>query len=177
MEENLTQKDQQLKHKMPKQKQSNGRVVIIAFVITLILIILSVVIYLIWTGKLNLSLSKTAKVCSAPQQTELMKSVGGSLDPIQAFFLKDYIPKILSLKNYQKDPNCLYPLVVWYINTSNASDAEKYLKLLLPIYPGENKFISQIQMPIYSKDQLSKTVEGLLKTNDALRNSNAVVGE
>ena len=44
--------------------------------------------------------------------------------------LRSMIAKIKALPSYQSDPSCLIPIIVYAVNTSNATEATDSLKLL-----------------------------------------------
>lgn len=74
----------------------------------------------------NTEANKTAQnVC-----TSLTTEIALLLDSSQTAKLEPYIAKIKALPDYQSDPSCLIPIIVYAVNTSNATEATDSLRLL-----------------------------------------------
>lgn len=65
------------------------------------------------------SLNRQAATVLAPERLE-------QLDPI--------VDKIVKIPGYEKDANCLYIVLAFYINSSNASNSQRYLSKLERVY-------------------------------------------
>lgn len=97
---------------------------------------------------------------------EILKEAGGYLDISQTDKLKPVIDKIKNLKDYQKDPNCLNPIVTYYFYTNNYNDAQSNLDLLVARYDSKKGFSSDLGPKARSLDGLKADVAGLKQLKD-----------
>jgi hypothetical protein len=98
--------------------------------ILLVLIIIFLVLILIhWEGN-----KPRTDVCS----TSLINQSAGDFVPFNSKALASNVATIQGLPNYQHDPNCMYILSVYYINTFNQSNAQKSMKLFNEAYTNQN---------------------------------------
>jgi len=121
--------------------------------------------------------SKTVDVCGSKYQGNLLQEAGDNLQPQSVEKLKPYVDKILGLNNYEKDPNCLYVVTLYYINISDSENSLKYYKLLSPIYPKDQQFNQSILRPIFSNEEINKNVNGLIEFQNNFSKNKAVRGE
>jgi type VI protein secretion system component VasK len=182
VEQNINQPSQQLKHKMPKNswRHKNRKVIKVVAIVLAVALILTAGGYLgyrYYKNRQNSASKKTVDVCGSKYQGNLLQEAGDNLQPQSVEKLKPYVDKILGLNNYEKDPNCLYVVTLYYINISDSDQADRYNKLLQPLYDGQNKFNSYIQQPILSKDELNSVINNLNKVKYILRQNNSVRGE
>ena len=83
-------------------------------------------------GGVTLLLTKAASVnqCRGEATSPLYTEAQESISKLFNDDLKNSVEKIKKQKNFEKDANCLYPLVVHYIRTDDLENAEKYYEKL-----------------------------------------------
>jgi hypothetical protein len=74
-----------------------------------------------------------ATVCSS----SILKSSSSDFALSDVTQLGKEVNTIKKLPNYQNDPNCLYVIVKYYINTNNAISAQNYLNNFNHVYQNE----------------------------------------
>lgn len=106
----------------------------ISLIIAVVIVIsVSITIYL--TVFNNKTSSKTiADVCTLPANIHLLKSFQNYVNNSLNNTHQSLINSIMSLPNYNRDPNCLYPIVYYYINIGDANNASSYLEQLKDVY-------------------------------------------
>jgi hypothetical protein len=65
--------------------------------------------------------------CGQSGSNSLLKEAAGNLSPAQSASLAPIVQKIMKVPDYKNDPNCLYPVVVYYINMGDATNGRTYL--------------------------------------------------
>lgn len=108
-------------------------------------------------------------VCDEKLITEASKSMA----PEKYKQLKKVVDKIMQLPNYEKDPNCLYPVVVYYVNFHDETNAEMYYKKLAVVYDEKQGFSDHFGKYYAKLKDLQERLSGLQQFN-AQRESNAM---
>jgi len=136
VQQNTNQPNQELKHKTPKHNAGNKSrkplaVVTIVLAVALALIVGGYFGYKYYKNRQNSS-SKNTEASKTVQNvcTSLTTEIAPLLSSSQTAKLEPYIAKIKALPGYQSDPSCLIPVIVYAVNTSNATEATESLKLL-----------------------------------------------
>ena len=73
-------------------------------------------------------------VCTTKSNVANLMQAAGAIRTNNIAKQQQAVAKIQKLPNYQKDPNCLYAVVSYYINRSDAKDANLYLNELIKVY-------------------------------------------
>jgi hypothetical protein len=89
-----------------------------------------------WHSKKPTVSSSNGHVCS--EQT--LKLASRYLSPSNVAKLKEVVNNIQKTPNYQQDPNCLYPVVAYYINISDSHNGSMYLNKLEKVYKPSQGF-------------------------------------
>lgn len=122
------------------------------------LIILLVVIIGIATVSLWKYKDRTVVVCrSGPGGIIQEATEGLKARDIQK--LQPVVEKIKQLPNYEQDPNCLYPMVVYYASISDRSSANMYYAKLEKAYDPKVGFAQEYQQVGASMENVKKQVE------------------
>lgn len=99
--------------------------------------------------------------CSSKSTQYILKEASPLLSPtVEVTKLQSLVSKIQQISNYQKDPNCLYPIVLYYINTSNAKESSFYLNEFLNAY-GPGHGFSPLLGPVYPTSTLKADVAAI----------------
>ena len=102
------------------------KVVAIVLAVALILTAGGYLGYRYYKNRQNSASKKTVQdVC-----TSLTAEIAPLLASSQTAKLEPYIAKVKALTGYQSDPSCLIPIIVYAVNTSNATEATDSLRLL-----------------------------------------------
>ena len=86
----------------------------------------SVVTYIYPTR--DCTIKSTDSVCAILQESSVL------LQPKTSDKLQPYVTKIIKVKDYQNDPNLVYVLLTYSINTTNGQGVKNYYTLLLKDY-------------------------------------------
>ena len=113
------------------------------------------------TGAGGLILQEAAKIINSNQKTQLQPTVS----------------KIQAIKNYDKDPNCLYVIVVYYVSVGDSLNSKKYLDKLLKVYDPKTGFSSKLGKDIEPIKKLQDDVAYLVKVYEqSLKNIHRIKG-
>jgi len=77
---------------------------------------------------------RPVQVCSGPAEITLLNEAEASIQSDDILKLKQTNSKIQKLQGYEQDANCLYPVVIYYINISDAVNSRLYLNMLVKAY-------------------------------------------
>lgn len=105
--------------------------------------------------------------CSTKAEQPLLQQAGSELYSVKVSKLGQTINKIQKIPNYQNDQNCLYPIVVYYINTGDSQNANKYLQELKKVYDSKKGF-STYFAPVKSISDLQNIIK---LQNEAVKNA------
>jgi hypothetical protein len=73
-------------------------------------------------------------VCSSGTGNDLIAQAAPLFNGAQQTQLQQLVSKIQKLPHYGQDPNCLYAVVIYYINQSDAQDAARFFNMLNKVY-------------------------------------------
>ncbi len=94
----------------------------------------------------------------------------GSLSYTQNDTLKMTVDKMRSVKNYDKNPDCLNVITTYYINTSDYQNAKLYMDKLEKVYNPHNGFSAKLmQAHPLSINELRSAIALLKKADDAIK--------
>lgn len=113
--------------------------------------------------------------CTTEATLPILKEAGTSLDPSGYIMLGETISKIKKIPKFERDPNCLYPIVIYYINTSDYINSRLYLSKMEKVYNtnnrlnpalGDTKTLKSLESTV---DYLKKDLERLSNNSDKER--------
>jgi len=137
VEQNTAQNDQKLKHRMPKHKRSKIPYILgVVFVVLLVLSAGALIFARNYESNRIKQSNKVNDFC-----TEQAREASKYFQVSELEQLKEFQQKIEKEKNFDKSPNCLAVLVVYYANNYNIVNSEKYLNKL------ENLKITDTNLP------------------------------
>ena len=111
-----------LLRRLSKKILFGGLVVIIAAAV-----IAGVILYRQQQHNKQLAKIAAQNTCIAADSGNLLKQAVQNLDPSRTAQLQPLVVQIQRLKNYNEDPNCLYVLATYYINTIDVNNAKIYI--------------------------------------------------
>jgi hypothetical protein len=101
--------------------------------------------------------------CNRSGSSVLYDEASKALDTGSIADMKAITEKIQKEKNYQKDANCLYPLVAYYVFMQDADNATVYYVKLTEVYDEKDKFAA-----VYGKQGI-KNLNDVKSSVDALQ--------
>lgn len=138
-----------------------------------VLVLLGVVLVVVaaggvyWAYQYNTQ-RKHPIICSADDNGLAVQASAALEDGKDINELKNLVEKIQSTTNYQQDPNCLYPIVQYYIMTNNQSEAQKYLDELKLVYKQEGD-IYPLYSPPNELQSLQDQINNLTQINESIK--------
>jgi hypothetical protein len=75
-----------------------------------------------------------AVVCTVSAHSSTLIQAAGAMYSDNIPAQAAAVNKIKEIPNYQRDPNCLYPMIIYYINTEDTKDANLYLSDYQAVY-------------------------------------------
>lgn len=102
--------------------------------------------------------------CSTKLQTNLKQAAGlidFNLSPDKTAQLQKIVDKIKKTDKYTLDPNCLYPMVFYYIKIGDPANAQTNLDLLKRVYNPPKDYSAAIGYPVYSVKVLESDIKFL----------------
>lgn len=114
--------------------------------------------------------------CSGKDQAKFMQTVSDDTAFHRIPNLKSDVAKIRIIKNYDRDQNCLYPMVSYYIYTGDIKNARKYYDKLSRLYnksKGLEKIYGKSATPL---NTLSTYIEVLEKQDNESRKNDKAFG-
>lgn len=109
-------------------------------VIVVLIVLLMIVLILIFVLNNQSNNSPTTQVCSDSANRSLLSTDAKYIISNNFVGQGVLVHKIQKLAGYQNDPNCLYVIVNYYINTSNVNKAMIYYNKLKKIYDPRHGF-------------------------------------
>ncbi len=171
----MTQKDDSVVDYLKQKSKSKSLIKKISFTLAIV-IFLGIISFFIF--KLLSSNSNSSKplvsvdVCTKPANINLLKISSNDIYASNINQLATVVRKIQSLPSDEKSANCLYPIVWYYINTSNLSDSSKYLNDLKKVYNnkvGYNPILHfTVSLKILEADVANIKKDNLYISNNAL---------
>lgn len=137
-------------------------IIIACVVVVLLLVVAGTVIY---TNRKQ----SVSGVCSNNQA--LIDTAAAALDPSKIPELAQVVSKIQSISGYESDPNCLYPIVEYYVYTNDASAAKSSLTQLEAVYDPQVGLAPQYSLGFTSIDNLKQQIGFVEKFNADLQNN------
>ncbi len=97
-----------------------------------------------------------ALACSSQSQASLLSQANDLIAKPDIIKFSQLVSKIQKLPYYKQDPNCLYPIVNYYIEISDSKDASTYLTALEKAYNPKQglsrEFTNQLTITDFKND-------------------------
>jgi len=113
-------------------------------------------------------------LCKRQASSPIYKDAVRYLDAGRTTKLKDVVNKIKNQEQYDKDPNCLYPVVSYYLFMHDADNARKNYDLLEKAYNSKKGFSKDYGPAVASLSSLKQRTENTEKQNADLDKNNNV---
>jgi hypothetical protein len=151
--------------KFPKIKKRNRKIYIIGCSI----IIFGLVAYLL---SINFSNgSPQDRQCNGKANSPIYSRASTFLNPSAQTSLQPVADSISTMKNYQKDPSCLYVLTINYLNKGDAANTSKYYVLLSKVYNPKKGLVKSLGNKLVPYQTLTYQVEYLQKLSAQYKKS------
>lgn len=142
--------------KKPQNKKNRWSVIVLVSIFIIVLVVISGIVLL--KKHHDKPKAQTYNVCNTPQNEYLLKDAVANFGPANVPALKSIITKIQQLPNYQKDPNCDYVVLTYYINAANVNNANVYLSKLEQTYNPKERYNKYLQPAALSVDSLKREI-------------------
>lgn len=146
-------KVQKAKSLLDKRKYLMAGVLVVLFAIIILAVFLSTY------KKDNNVTAVKSDVCA-----DLYPRIDKALKPINLNDLKTLSDEIQKRKDFDKDPDCLYPLVIYNVSSSHADQAQSYLDKLRGVYRSDVGFTKAYKHTYTDPDQLQQLLQFLKNT-------------
>ncbi len=90
----------------------------------------------LWAVQANRLAANGKGVCTPA----ILRSANANLDPTKVVSLEPIVNQIKQTKGYDKDANCLYVVTAYFVNISDADNAQKSLDSLTEVYDASKGF-------------------------------------
>lgn len=121
----------------------------------------------------------TTEVCSTIEEESLLvKSLEAlkPLDHMNAERLKPVAKEIESTEGYNKDPNCMYVLTIYYTELNNLEKSQESYNRMEKLL-GDDGILSDQFNLMYSAEDLKQRVEFVEISNQELQDNTQFIGE
>lgn len=112
--------------------------------------------------------NKKTSVCTGGENG-LATQAAAVLNPDTVNELGEVVKNIQGTKNYETDPNCLFPVVQYYIYTSNQQAAQDSFNKLQAVYGDSTGFDAVYAGKILTMDQIKAQIESLTTINEQIK--------
>lgn len=102
-------------------------------IVIISMLIIAIIIFIMTSYFINKNKPIT-NACSTPASSSILQNAKANFANNNVSQLKAVFENIKSLRGYQNDPNCMYIITRYYINTSNLTNAQSSLKQLTSDY-------------------------------------------
>ena len=135
----------------------------------------SVIVFIVAMSFLGFKIidrKQTAKSgCGGQATSPIYDKAATLLEPSKTKELKILVDEIKTKNNYDKDPNCLLPITLYYMNIEDEVSADKYISLIERVYSPTGKFASAYQPRIKNLDDLKSNYTYLKKLHQSDKNN------
>lgn len=104
-------------------------------------------------------------VCTTKASNNIAVEASRFLPPSQYKQLKVVNDKIQKLPNYEKDPNCLFPIVQYYVYTNDEKNAKLYYNKLVLVYDSKTGFDKYYTAYAKNLDDVKKSIDNVVAYN------------
>jgi hypothetical protein len=106
---------------------------------------------------------------------KLSQQAAASLTPSNYQVLKVIVDRIAKLPNYEKDPNCLYPIIQYDVYVKNEKDAQDKLAKLQKVYNPKKGFNDAYDPWVKDLKQVEERVAEIKKFNEQVNKNKIYV--
>ncbi len=100
-------------------------------------------------------------LCRGESSSPIYKEAANVINPQASSKLGDVVRRIKQMKRYDRDPNCMYAVTVYYINISDAKNAKESLTKLKSVYDSKTGFSKDYRNGTIPISFLETKVKGL----------------
>jgi hypothetical protein len=118
-------------------------------------------------GFMQLRDNKSA-VCTSGENG-LATQAAAVLNPDTVNELGDVVKKIQSTKNYESDPNCLFPVVQYYVYVTDQPSAQDSFNKLQAVYSDGVGYDAVYAGKTLTMDQIKAQIDSLTIINDQIK--------
>ena len=111
--------------------------------LVLIIIVSGIIFYFVWHSRQ----SSTVAVCTTRSNSIILQQAGEAIIASNVAGQQQAVEKIQKLPNYQKDPNCLYVVVNYYISKGDTQNSSQYFAKLQSVYNPKQGFSKIFVIP------------------------------
>ncbi len=97
-------------------------------------------------------------LCRGATTSPIYKEAGAVLNPQAMAKLKTVVDRIVTMKHYDRDPNCMYPITIFYINSGNAKEARTNYDKLARTYNAKKGFSKDLGPLVLPIDRIEQQV-------------------
>jgi hypothetical protein len=135
------------------------------FWIITVIIIVVIAGLIVWHKKSSNKTTSHAntELCNKSENSPIYSQAASVLDQSKIKDLAKVVDKIKSQRNYQSDPNCLYPVVVYYSYNYDYQNAKKYYDMLQKVYDSKKGF-AKVYDAYYNMHALKSIVDHIKKS-------------
>lgn len=123
-----------------------------SFLGIVVLVILLLVVVIIWHDhskkKIQPKAVTASAVCTNQANSPTLSQAAGAIYQNDVVTLGQVVPKLKSIPSYQYDPNCLYALVIYYLDVDDVQNANLYLTKLEAVYNSKQGFSAMFVAPV-----------------------------
>lgn len=151
---------------VPKAKLPSVPVLAGVGVLALVIALPALFFLYLWLGD-----ASRHAVSSTVCKDSLIKDASNKIQANDRIAMARVSKNIVSLKNYQKDPNCEFILVRSAILREDMPEAKKQLPALRAVYQNEYSYSKAFTTRTYTPDELQTLIDGISESQTAASDS------
>ena len=114
--------------------------------------------------------SQIAKnICNGRDNNVFYQETSKFLYPQSYKALEPIVSKILKTHNYDKDVNCTYTVLYYYISIGDVKNAQVYFSKLQNVYSSKTGFTKSYRSKVSSLEDLKKQMDALSHASDQVK--------
>lgn len=157
----------------PKHTVHSKRTIVVVVSVIGVIILSMGLVFSIYNKKKSKDTVEASDACTSKAAGDILKQASQKLAPEKTKELKPYVDKIKTLKDYDKDPNCLYLVVVYDVNTHNDAQASQNYSRFNEVYNNKVGLDSKLSSESNPQENLKNKVDNLYRFKKEL-NSNVI---
>ena len=110
-------------------------------------------------------------MCNGRENSPIYVEAANNLTQTKYQELEKTIQKIKKQDSYQKDPNCLYPIVGYYVIVGEVSNAKTAYSELEKVYNADRKFVKVYGPTVTTVNDVKAQIDTLDKVNEQFINN------
>lgn len=103
--------------------------------------------------------------CNGKQDNPLYAEAAGLIDPAKVTQLGSLVKRIEGYQGYQKELNCLIPVVYYYVYAGDEAKAKSNFELLKPLYTNRSKVADVYKVRPISLEDIKINVDSVAEAN------------